>query len=117
MIMRYHYQEVRQWDVQMHRAAWRHLPPYEFPFTEQNMSKYCYLTGKKNMVVNRVTRRGKARAAGGVGRKTTGVSKRTQKANLQKRQVREGGAVKTVWLSCNAIRTLERGTVRDLVLL
>lgn len=80
------------------------------------MSKECYLTGKKKMVVNRVTRRGKARAAGGVGRKTTGVSKRSQKANLQKRQVLVEGQPKTVWLSTKAIRTLERGRVKGLVL-
>lgn len=80
------------------------------------MSKECYLTGKKKMVVNRVTRRGKARAAGGVGRKTTGVSKRSQKANLQKRQVLVEGQPKTVWLLTKAIRTLERGRVKGLVL-
>lgn len=80
------------------------------------MSKECYLTGKKNMVVNRVTRRGKARAEGGVGRKTTGISKRTQKANLQKRQIVENGETKVVWLSTKAIRTLERGTVKGVAL-
>lgn len=73
------------------------------------MSKQCYLTGKKNMVVNSVTRRGKARAEGGVGRKTTGISKRVQRANLQKKLVREGGKVKAVWLSAKAIRTLQKG--------
>ncbi|WP_291425314.1 50S ribosomal protein L28 [Deinococcus sp.] len=73
------------------------------------MSRECYLTGKKNMVVNRVIRRGKARAEGGVGRKVTGVSKRTQRANLQKKTVRSGGKVKQVWLSASALRTLARG--------
>lgn len=73
------------------------------------MSRECYLTGKKNMVVNSVTRRGKARAQGGVGRKTTGITKRVQKANLHKKAIRENGVVKRVWLSAAALRTLEKG--------
>lgn len=84
------------------------------------MSRECYLTGKKNMVVNSVIRRGKARAEGGVGRKVTGVTKRTQRANLQKKTIREGGAggsVKEVWLSAKAIRTLQRGPYKGVELL
>ncbi|CAM4422982.1 MULTISPECIES: 50S ribosomal protein L28 [Deinococcus] len=81
------------------------------------MSRECYLTGKKNLVVNSVIRRGKARAAGGVGRKVTGVSKRVQKANLQKRTIREGGVVKTVWISAHALRTLVRGGFKQVELL
>lgn len=73
------------------------------------MSRKCYLTGKKNMVVNSVIRRGKARKDGGVGRKVTGVTKRVQQANLQKKAIRENGEVKTVWLSTNALRTVARG--------
>ncbi|WP_135227586.1 50S ribosomal protein L28 [Deinococcus fonticola] len=73
------------------------------------MSRECYLTGKKNKVVNSVIRRGKARADGGVGRKTTGITRRTQKANLQKKFIRENGQVKRVWFSANALRTLAKG--------
>ena len=81
------------------------------------MSRECYLTGKKNLVVNSVTRRGKARAQGGVGRKVTGVTRRVQRANLHKRTIREGGVTKTVWLSANALRTLSRGPYRGIELL
>lgn len=85
------------------------------------MSRECYLTGKKNLVVNSVTRRGKARAAGGVGRKVTGVTKRVQRANLLKKTIRETvdgrSNVKTVWLSANALRTLSRGPYRGIELL
>ena len=82
------------------------------------MSKHCFLTGKKNMVVNSVTRRGKARAVGGVGRKVTGVSKTVQRANLQKKRVLIGGAVtETVWLSAKAIRSLTAGKIKGLELL
>ncbi|KQR18751.1 50S ribosomal protein L28 [Deinococcus sp. Leaf326] len=80
------------------------------------MSRECYLTGKKNMVVNSVTRRGKARAAGGVGRKTTGISKRVQKANLQKKTIREHGVLKRVWLSAHALRILTKNPVRGIEL-
>ena len=80
------------------------------------MSRECYLTGKKNRVVNSVTRRGKARAAGGVGRKTTGITRRVQKANLQKKAVLDNGKVKRVWLSAHALRILGRGPVRGIEL-
>ncbi|MXV20087.1 50S ribosomal protein L28 [Deinococcus xianganensis] len=85
------------------------------------MSRECYLTGKKNLVVNSVTRRGKARAQGGVGRKVTGVTKRVQRANLLKKTIRETvdgkSTVKTVWLSANALRTLSRGPHKGIELL
>ncbi|GGL04373.1 50S ribosomal protein L28 [Deinococcus radiotolerans] len=81
------------------------------------MSRECYLTGKKNLVVNSVTRRGKARAQGGVGRKVTGVTRRVQRANLHKRAIREGGVTKTVWLSASALRTLSRGPYRGIEVL
>ena len=58
------------------------------------MSRECYLTGKKNLFVNSVIRRGKALADGGVGRKTTGITKRHYFINLQTVHVEkpEGGA-------------------------
>lgn len=80
------------------------------------MSRECYLTGKKNLVVNSVIRRGKARADGGVGRKTTGITKRVQRANLQKKTIRENGETKVVWLSANAIRTLAKGAYKGVEL-
>ena len=55
------------------------------------MAKVCEVCGKGPMVVNSVIRRGKARADGGVGRKTTGISKRVQKPNLQPLVVTRGG--------------------------
>lgn len=55
------------------------------------MAKVCDVCGKGPMVVNSVIRRGKARADGGVGRKTTGISKRVQKPNLQPLTVQRGG--------------------------
>ncbi len=70
------------------------------------MAKKCFVTGKSGMVVNSVIRRGKAKAQGGVGRKVTGVSKRRQKANLQKKTIVVDGEVQRVWLSAKAMRRL-----------
>ncbi|GAA4006560.1 50S ribosomal protein L28 [Deinococcus rubellus] len=80
------------------------------------MSRICTVTGKKNKVVNSVTRRGKARAAGGVGRKVTGVSKRVQKVNLQKKRVVVGGEVQVVRLSVKALRSLSAGKIKGMAL-
>ena len=55
------------------------------------MAKVCEVCGKGPIVVNAVIRRGKARSDGGVGRKTTGISKRVQKPNLQPLNVTRGG--------------------------
>lgn len=55
------------------------------------MSKICELSGKRPIVVNSVVRRGKAKADGGVGKKTTGITKRWQYPNLQKVNVTIGG--------------------------
>ncbi|GGJ66524.1 50S ribosomal protein L28 [Deinococcus aquiradiocola] len=75
------------------------------------MSRKCSLTGRSRMVVHRVTRRGRARAAGGVGRKVTGKHRRVQKANLQKKRVLTSGTVRTVWLSARALRSVTAGRV------
>ncbi len=80
------------------------------------MSRICSVTGKKNKVVNSVTRRGKARAAGGVGRKVTGVSKRVQKVNLQKKRVVVDGEVQVVQLSVKALRSLSAGKIKGMAL-
>ena len=47
------------------------------------MGRECEVSGKKTSFGNHVTRRGKAKYLGGVGKKTTGVSRRTFKPNLQ----------------------------------
>ena len=55
------------------------------------MSRICEVSGKKPVVANRITRRGKAKREGGVGKKTTGVSKRKQYPNLRKLRLTLGG--------------------------
>lgn len=56
------------------------------------MARVCEMCGKGPIVVNSVIRRGKARAAGGVGRKVTGVSKTRQVPNLQRVTITRSGA-------------------------
>ena len=55
------------------------------------MSRICEVSGKRPMVANKIVRRGKAKREGGVGRKTTGITKRRQYPNLRKLRVELGG--------------------------
>lgn len=68
------------------------------------MSRKCEFTGKKTVSGRKMTRRGKAKYLGGVGRKVTGKSKRQFKANVQKVRALVDGKVKTIKVSAKAIR-------------
>ena len=48
------------------------------------MGKHCEVSGKKTSFGNHVTTRGKAKYLGGVGTKTTGISRRKFEPNLQR---------------------------------
>jgi large subunit ribosomal protein L28 len=65
----------------------------------------CAVTGKKPVKGNHYARRGKAKYLGGVGRKVTGITKRTFKPNLQKIKAVVDGKVKTIRVSVKAIRS------------
>ncbi len=75
------------------------------------MAKTCVVRGVSSIVVNTVQRRGKAKADGGVGKKTTGISKVRKYANLQKKTVLVDGVKKVVWLSARAMRKLPSNIV------
>jgi large subunit ribosomal protein L28 len=47
------------------------------------MARVCAVSGKKTGWGKRITRRGLAKAKGGVGLKTTGITRRSFRANLQ----------------------------------
>ncbi len=47
------------------------------------MGRQCEVSGKKTSFGNQITTRGKAKYLGGVGIKTTGISRRTFQPNLQ----------------------------------
>ncbi len=54
---------------------------------------------------NQITRRGKAKYLGGNGRKTTGISRRAFKKNLQRVRVTAGGTNKTMRVCTQCIRS------------
>ncbi|MBM4024831.1 MAG: 50S ribosomal protein L28 [Planctomycetes bacterium] len=68
------------------------------------MSRVCQFTGKKTVFGNRITRRGKAKRLGGVGKKVTGVTRRKFKPNIQKVRAVVDGEVRRVRVSVKAIR-------------
>jgi large subunit ribosomal protein L28 len=68
------------------------------------MSRVCHFTGKRTTTGNKISRRGKAKYLGGVGRKVTGISKRKFKPNVQKVRAVVDGKVCRIKVSAKAIR-------------
>jgi len=68
------------------------------------MSRVCYFTGRRTRSGRQITRRGKAKYLGGVGRKVTGKTKRTFKANVQRVRAVVDGKVTRIRVSAKAIR-------------
>ena len=68
------------------------------------MPRKCPYTGKKTVSGRSITRRGKAKYLGGVGRKTTGKTKRKFKANMQRVRAVVDGKVVRINVSAKAIR-------------
>ncbi len=71
------------------------------------MPRVCRLTGKRTRTLKTSVRSGSPKKRGGVGLKKTGVRKRTQKPNLQKKTVWLGGRAQRVWLSTKALRSFD----------
>jgi large subunit ribosomal protein L28 len=69
------------------------------------MSRVCYFTGKSTRAGRSIARRGKAKYLGGVGRKTTGISKRKFKPNIQKVRALVDGSVVRLKVSAKALRS------------
>jgi large subunit ribosomal protein L28 len=68
------------------------------------MSRECPYTGKKTIFGNSITRRGKAKRLGGVGKKITGITRRKFKPNIQKVRALIDGKVCRIRVSAKAIR-------------
>ncbi len=68
------------------------------------MSRVCHFLGKKTSSGNSIARRGKAKYLGGVGVKTTGVTKRKFKPNIHKVRAVIGGKVTRIRASAKAIK-------------
>ena len=67
------------------------------------MPRKCAITGKKTSAGRSISRRGKAKHLGGVGRKVTGKVKRQFKANIQRVRAVVDGEVTRVNVSAKAI--------------
>jgi large subunit ribosomal protein L28 len=69
------------------------------------MGLHCPICGKKPVQGNQIARRGKAKYLGGVGRKITGISRRSFRPNLQRIQVSLDGRVRRVRVCVQCIRS------------
>lgn len=70
------------------------------------MSARCQICGKGPHVGSSISRRGKAKYLGGVGRKVTGITKRTFKPNLQRIRVElEDGTRKRMRVCAQCLRS------------
>ncbi|MFA5292210.1 MAG: 50S ribosomal protein L28 [Phycisphaerae bacterium] len=79
------------------------------------MSRVCYFLGKKTTSGRTIARRGKAKYLGGVGVKTTGITKRKFKANIHKVRAIIDGKPCRIRVSAKAIRMglVEKPVKRD----
>jgi large subunit ribosomal protein L28 len=68
------------------------------------MPRVCHFTGKKTTFGNQKTTRGKAKYLGGVGTKTTGITPRKFKANIQTVRAVVDGQVVRLKVSAKALR-------------
>ena len=68
------------------------------------MSRICAICGKKPRAGRRIKRRGKAKKKGGVGRKITGISKRSFRPNLQRVKTMVKGTVKRIMVCAKCIK-------------
>ncbi|MHC4985066.1 MAG: 50S ribosomal protein L28 [Planctomycetota bacterium] len=69
------------------------------------MPRKCALTGRKTSAGRSISRRGKAKYLGGVGRKVTGKVKRSFKANIQRVRAVVDGKVTRINVSAKAIKS------------
>lgn len=69
------------------------------------MSRICELCGKKGHFGQQITRRGLAKKKGGIGLKTTGVSRRQFKPNIQRVRALVDGKVKKVKVCTSCLKT------------
>lgn len=79
------------------------------------MSRVCHFTGKKTRSGRSIARKGKAKYLGGVGRKTTGKTKRKFKPNIQRVRAVIDGKTCRIQISAKAIRMglLQKPPARD----
>jgi len=69
------------------------------------MSRVCELCGKHVAFGRKIARRGLPKSKGGVGLKTTGITRRVFRPNLQKVRVLENGHARRARVCTACIRT------------
>ena len=69
------------------------------------MSRVCEICGKRTHTGQSLARRGKPKYLGGVGIKTTGVTKRKFKPNIQRVRALVGGKVRRIKVCTQCIRS------------
>jgi large subunit ribosomal protein L28 len=69
------------------------------------MSRVCQFCGKRTQVGNTIARRGLAKPKGGIGLKTTGVSRRRFKPNIQNVRAFMGGRMVRVRICTRCLRS------------
>lgn len=75
------------------------------------MARECDICGKAATMGNRIVRHGLAKAKGGIGLHTTGITRRKFSPNLQKIRVLENGSVvrRTVCTACIRSEKVKKG--------
>ena len=68
------------------------------------MPQMCKLCGRRPHIENMIVQRGKAKRDGGVGKKTTGVTRRFFRPNLQRVRALVDGATTRIWVCTRCIR-------------
>jgi len=69
------------------------------------MARECAICGKSTRSGGSIKQRGRAKHLGGVGRKTTGTSKRQFKPNLQRVRALVDGTVKRIYVCTRCIKS------------
>ncbi len=69
------------------------------------MGQMCSLCGRKPQIGNMIAMRGKAKRDGGVGKKTTGVTRRVFRPNLQKIRALVEGKAARIWACTRCIKS------------
>ncbi|HHH82052.1 MAG TPA: 50S ribosomal protein L28 [Chloroflexi bacterium] len=69
------------------------------------MPRVCEVCGKRTHFGRSITRRGRAKSKGGIGKKTTGISRRTFKPNIQRIRVLHQGSVRRMKVCAQCIRS------------
>ena len=79
------------------------------------MGQRCHICGKGPVFGNTVSQRGKPKYLGGNGRKTTGISRRMFRPNLQRIRITENGKTvrRRVCTQCIRAGKVQKAVVRE----